>query len=260
MANKRRFNSNHAQKRRVQKKEFSFKDLSCKQKKLILWGSVAALVVIIVLVTLTSLDLIPHLDGSLQLINGKLKGVVENDIVSREEVDTNDYRYYNLGSIETPEGFYSDPSFHEVITTSTIKDLSQKYCYRPNEEGVLNLVSIQGTNSSAEEMVEKSKANLSDPATYTASENFEKTSPVKGNSYHGYYSTSIEKLEDLDDYGRVERAYYGTYAIIYLDTAEDDKSIMVFASYKSDTKDEIPTADEIYALLDQMADTITIRK
>lgn len=259
MAGRRNGNTNHARKRKVQKEPFSYKNLTDKQKKLVKWGGAAIVAVIIILAVLGSYDLLPHFDGSLHIIGGELKGAQPNDIILNTQT-REDPRYFNLGSVEVPEGYYNDDDFHTIISTSDAVDYSQSYCYRPEDKAQpLQIVVVQGSASSIDERIKAISGQYSDPEAYVTSERIDAVSPVKGNKYSAIHATSVETETDIDEQGNVTREYYSTVAVAYVDVDSGSRCIMVYMSFKADTKAQIPTDETIRACIEQMVDTVTVK-
>ncbi|MBQ3080286.1 MAG: hypothetical protein IJC48_09875 [Clostridia bacterium] len=259
MAGKRNNNANHAKKRHVKKEAFTWKSLTEKQQKLVKVGSIIAAIIIIALIALNSFDLLPHFDGHLHLVNGNLWGAGENDLIVNTQ-ERHDPRYFNVGSVEIPEGYYNDEEFHSVISTSEYADYSQKYCYRPEDKSSpIRMVSVQGTAAGIDHLVGLLEEMYSDPEANILSEKIDRVSKVKGNHYYGYHSTSVEPVFDRDSDGNITDAYYSTNSVGYIDIGAKNRSIMVYVSLRSDSMEEVPSEEELGEILDQMIDTVTVK-
>lgn len=247
MASKRKNNTAHARNLKKQKPQ-SFKDLPQEKQKLYKVIAIVALVLVVALVVLSKLDMLPHLDGSMNFRNGKLIGAKENDLVINRESGKYGERgqYYVVGSIDEMEGFVPYP---DLIASGD--EYRQAFSFKPeNTEGTfLSSVVIQGCVQKYENLIGYVLGESTETMVY--SDQFDGVSPEKGLKYHGSFRTNYERDPDS--------GLYVKFANAYIENGIDDSCIMVQLSYKNAYKKEIPSDEYVMEELIKIIDKVNLK-
>lgn len=233
MASKRKYNTSHARNIKKQKPA-SFKDLPKEKQLLYKIIMIAAAVVIIALIVLSKLDMLPHLDGSLNFRSGRLIGVQENDLVINRAGTkyAEDGKYYVVGSIDDIGDEYYD--YPDLVTSND--QYKQAHAFKPvnTDDTFISSIVIQGCVKDYEELLPFVLSESTE--LVQCSEQFDGVSPVKGNVYHGAFKTNYQRDE--------ETGLYVKFGNAYIENDVDDSCIMVQIAYKNAYKKEIPSDEE----------------
>lgn len=245
MAGNRRSNSNHPRKLRVKKEPFSFKRLDATSKKRVKWGAIALSALVVILIVLASLDLLPHFDGSMHVVAGKLRGAGENDIVINKG-SSSDKKYFNIGSLDMPEGYTNDSSY-EVKTDEN----ESEWCFRPTDKNSkIEFVLVCGCSKSWDEMIGNILSGGYASAEVEVTEQIDAYSPVNQTEYHGCITTYLAPDP--------QTSMYSKYYTAYVPTDVKGTCVMVYVNSKSKKVDNLPTDDEIRAVMESMVDLLRV--
>lgn len=246
-------NNAHFQKNGKNKEPFSFSKLPKQKQKLLehIGGAVAAL--IIILIILGSFDLLPHFNGSLHVIGGKVRGVEDGDLILNVNGRNGDPSYYKIGRVEIPAGFEND----ETYSIKTDENETE-FALRPVGEGApeyIRYISILGCNSDIDERMEALRgltAVEDEEGNVTYSERIDAVSTTRQNPYCGY----IYGGDTKDEYSGLYYRYYTTY----VPCERDDKCIMVSIICGVQRRVKLPSDEELMSLMDNMMDCIIVEK
>ena len=251
MAGKRSKNSNHAQKIYKKKEPFSFSKLPAEKKKIIEYAALGIIALAIILIVLGQFDLLPHLNGSMRVINGKLSGAKENDLIVNMG-NTTKTSYYNVGSVDFPQGYTDDEEF----TIKPSGSLETDFVFRPDDpESHFNFVAICACSKPAESLLETVRANTGETVEGSEekvhAELTEGKSKVKGNAFRGYiYANDVK-----DEYSGM----FSKYFTAYIDTNKDDTCILVQVHAKEYKRADLPTDEEFMALMEEATDWVNVK-
>lgn len=250
MAGNRRQSSTHAFKQKAKKKEFSFSGISKKNKYLL----IAAAALIIVFIVLLATDMLPHIDGSLNVRGGVVKGAGSDDIVinvaERDDKGQRQIKYYVIGSVAPFDGYKVDDTYDIrsdenefercFLPEDSSSDISSIYICGTNKTAESFLDAVNPTDLTADEL--SVTTIVSEPQNYASG---------NGTSFGGYFQTSI-----TPDY--YNGAYY-KYFTCYI-PAGRGCSVMVFVSAKKSTPTELPADDVMIEAAMSAVDLVTIKK
>ena len=251
MAGKRSKNSNHAQKIIKKKEPFSYAKLPEEKKRIVKFAALGVIALVIILIVLGQYDLLPHFNGSMHIIGGKLSGAKENDLIVNMG-NTSKPSYYNVGSVDFPEGYTDD----EAFTIKPSGSLETDFVFRPDDpDSGINFIAICACSKPAENLLETVHANTgvtvegTDEKVYA--ELTEGKSKVKGNEYRGYiYADEIK-----DEYNGM----YSKYFTAYIDTDKDDSCILVQIHAKEYKRADLPTDEFFMTLMEEAADWVNVK-
>lgn len=248
MASKRKNNTSHARNLRKQKPA-TFKDLPKEKQLLYKIIVIIVAVVVIALIVLSKLDLLPHLDGSLNFRSGKLIGVEENDLVVNRESGKYGEKgsYYIVGSVDDIGDEYVP--YPDLVSSGD--EYKQSFSFKPAEtkDTFISSIVIQGCVKDYEELIGYVLGESSETVVY--SDQFDGTSPVKGNVYHGGIKNNYERDP--------ETGLYIKFANAYIENDIDDSCVMVQIAYKNAYKKEIPSDSEAIEDLIEIIDLVNVK-
>lgn len=246
-------NNAHARKVTKKKEPFSFSKLPKEKQKLIKYIAAGAAALIIVLIVLGSLDLLPHFNGSLHVISGKVRGVKDGDLILNVSDRDSDPSYYKIGRVEIPAGYENDESYN--IKTD---DNETEFAFRPVGDDApeyIRYVAVLGCNSTIDERMEMLyglTAVEDEEGNVTYSDRIDAVSAKNGNPYCGY----IYGGDTADEYNGLYYRYY----TVYMPCEKEDKCIMVSAVCGVQRRMKLPTDEELMALMDEMVDCVFVEK
>ena len=241
----------HAQKTVKKKEPFSFSKLPKEKQRLIKYIAIGAAALIVALLILGSLDLLPHFNGSLHVIGGKVRGVKDGDLILNVSGRNGDPSYYKIGHLDIPEGFENDEDYNIKSDKN-----ETEFALRPVGEGApeyIRYISVMGCNSSIDERMESLyglTAVEDEEGNVTYSERIDAVSTEKRNPYCGY----IYGGDKADEYNGLYYRYY----TVYVPSELDDKCIMVSAICGTQRRMKLPSDEELMTLMDRMVDCVTV--
>ncbi|MBQ4619208.1 MAG: hypothetical protein IJB25_04930 [Clostridia bacterium] len=249
MGSKRKNNTAHARTLKKQKPA-TFKDLPKEKQLLYKILTIAAAVIVILLIVLYKVDMLPHLDGSLQFRGDKLIGASENDLVINRESGRygENGRYFIVGNIDQIEGYTPYP---ELISASD--SYRQAFAFKPAdaEDTFMSSVVIQGCLMDYEDLIGNILGENSEDSKVVYSEQFDGVSPVKGNVYHGATRTNYERDP--------ETGLYVKFINAYIENGVKDSCVMVQISYKNAYKKEIPSDEQALSDIIEFIDKVNVK-
>lgn len=227
-----------------------FEALPKKTQKTITYALIGVLALVVILLILNAVDILPHMDGSLNVVGGKLAFADDNALIIN--VDSRDNpRYYSIGHVEIPAGYYDDESLtfkSDKLTTDFTLRLEDN-----SEMPWFNYVAITGCTESPEKRLESAyslTAVTDDEGNTTYSEQFTASSAQKGYQLTGY----IYGGETKDEYS----GKYNRYCLAYMPTNREDTCIMVNIIASRERRMTLPTDEEMMAVLCELADIISL--
>ena len=240
----------HAKKNTKKKERTLFIDLPVKTQKTIGWICVAVILVIFACVILKQYDLLPRFNGRLRYYNEELYGV-EDGVLYVNKSSTSKAQVFAIAEYSDPEGFVSQTdSLYSTSKVSTV--CFGKEVRRETEiDDGLNYVEVKAVKSTPEEMIESIwdyHTITNEDGTTIEPEQFE------GESKNGLkYKAVFGKTDYLEDGG-----YYLRSMICYV-KAGHGCSVLVMPSFKAASEDQLPDAQYMLDLAEEVMMGITIR-
>jgi len=212
-------------KKEEQKKLEQRQAFYAKYKKLIIYGSIALVALIVIICLLCHFFAAPA--GSLNKV--QLNRVADNAIV-RNLGKSSAPRYYIFGSMDQPEGYIANENYN---TSADKKE--QNFAFKAEDEAkAIQSVYVTGVKerTGMDMAAEVSKSSIYSTMTEV------KTVEIAGHTVHYLFAQGNPKDDD-------DTIFYSVL-VMYVDTVQDS-SILVNCASAYDVLEEIPTEEEMLA-------------